>query len=117
MHRSAGRSKSRGSLDEIGAREFRQYTGSRLLIVVQQRRFDNHLDDRSVLMAHIHYRLNVELYRFLIAGFEGPDVDHHIDLFRADAYRRLSLGPLHLSGSSTERESDNRADLHRRDLQ
>ena len=57
--------EARGRLHEIRARHLAQLAGQRLLVVVQQRRFQNHLDDRAGLVRHLHHRLNIAAHRIV----------------------------------------------------
>ncbi len=79
----AGGAEAGGCLDEIRARQLAQGAGHGLLVVVQQRRLQNHLDDGAGVVRHLHHLLDIQLHRFVIARAQRADVDHHVDFLRA----------------------------------
>src|ERR1022692_4494147 len=117
LHGSARRSETGGSLHEIGAGRLRQAASRGLLRVIQQRRLQDHLDDRARIVAHARHRLDIQLHRVEITRPQSPHVDHHVDLTRPRAQRRRGLGYLGFRGSRAQRKPHHRANLRRRTRQ
>jgi hypothetical protein len=110
----AARAEAGRRLHKIGSGHLGQSACDRLLIVVEKRSLEDHLDDSAGAMAGFDYSVNILAHGFLIAGAQCADVHDHVDLLRAHAQGGFRFADLALRGGRAQREADNRTHFHGR---
>ena len=99
-----------GGLDVVGAAGDGEPAGDDLLLVAQVGGLDDHLVERTDLAAGVGDPGDVTPHEVVLTAFQGPDVDHHVDLAGAVAKRPARLHGLDLGSVGAEWEPNHRGD-------
>src|SRR5256714_13128721 len=116
-HGRARLGEPRRGLHEVRARALRRQTRAHLLLVGQQGRLDDRLDEHALLVRRLDDRAYVVLDGAVVAALQSADVDDHVNLARAVENCTPGLVSLHVRQSRAQRKADDRAHGHARPAQ
>ena len=96
--------------DEISPSRLRQRAGGDLLVIGEQRRFDDDLAVDAALTARFDDGFDIALHGAQIAGLQRADIDHHVDFGGAVEDRPPGFEVLDVGGRRPERKPDDGTD-------
>ncbi|MPM71764.1 hypothetical protein SDC9_118735 [bioreactor metagenome] len=112
FHGGAAARKTSGGLHKICASLFGQLAGDHFFIIRQQRRLNDHFEERVTLMGGLRHCADIIGHRQIVATLYGANINDHIHFLSALLNCHLGLIGFRSRTGGAKREANDRAHLY-----